>query len=293
MSNRDAWLAARRTGIGGSDAAAVMGLSKYKTPYQVWADKVGMLPAIEETAPMRWGNYLEPAIRQAYCDETGREVLQGEMTRKDFQIANLDGWTQCGRVVEIKTARSSDGWGEAGTDQVPMDYLMQVQHYMMVTGYAVADIAVLIGGSDFRLYEVPADGELHGMMLEAQTALWKRVLDHNPPVLECIADAQLAYRVSAEAVIEASELVAYSVKTLRDIRAQIKLLEKDEEAEKALIMAYMAENDTLKMGEQFLATWRSDSGRTTFDSKALEAAHPEIYKQYLKTSAPARRFLIK
>ena len=172
-TDRAQWLAQRRLGIGGSDAAAVLGLSKWKTPLALWQEKSGQAPDDDsDSEPMLCGRVLEPVIRQQYAQRTGRTVRLPEQIlahpQHNWMLANIDGITECGRIVEIKTARTGADWGEAGTDQIPQAYLLQVQHYMAVTGCAVADIAVLIGGADYRMYEVQADAELQAMLIDAE-----------------------------------------------------------------------------------------------------------------------------
>jgi predicted phage-related endonuclease len=96
-------------------------------------------------------------------------------------LAHVDGITDDGRVFEAKTSRFPDGWGKSGSDEVPHEYALQVQHYMAVTGFPVADIAVLIGGSDFRVFEVPADIELQNMIIEGEREFWHLVEKGEPP----------------------------------------------------------------------------------------------------------------
>jgi hypothetical protein len=88
---------------------------------------------------------------------------------------------EAGRGWEGKTARTDRGWGEQGTDQVPQAYLIQVQHYMVLTALPVFDVDVLIGGQDERHYEVPADRELQEMIIEAEHDLWQRIQRGDPP----------------------------------------------------------------------------------------------------------------
>jgi putative phage-type endonuclease len=221
--NRDEFLADRRSGIGGSDAAAVLGLSKWKTPFAVYQEKVGEILETTENEAMLWGKALEPVIRQQYAERTGRAVLvpDGMLThpKHSFMLANLDGFTDDKRIVEIKTARTADEWGEPGTDEVPQAYLIQVQHYMAVTGFPVADVAVLIGGQDFRLYEVPADAELQEMMIEGEAEFWKRVVDRNPPDATSFADVVARYgRTSNGMVIEASGSIVKAVSDITIIK---------------------------------------------------------------------------
>lgn len=298
MNARQEWLTARRSGIGGSDVAAILGLSKWKTPYSVWQDKIGQGIEIEDNAPMKWGRALEPVIRQEYAEATGRIVLQPtDMLRHpkhEFMLANLDGMTEDRRVVEIKTARSSQGWGEPGSDQVPQDYMFQVQHYMAVTGFEVADVAVLIGGSDFRLYEVPADTELQEMMIDAEANFWNRVITNTPPEPVSLADAQARYgRSLAAGAIEANKLAADALATYQTINNMISDLQAQADDAKAKIMAYMGEHESLIVGGKPVITWKTQAGAKRFDTAEFKAAHPDVYPMYLKQGEPSRRFLVK
>jgi len=298
MNAHESWLTARRTGIGGSDVAAILGLSKWKTPYQVWQDKTGRGAEIPDNPAMKWGRNLEPVIRQEYAEATGRVVLQpADMLRHpkhDFMLANLDGMTEDQRVVEIKTARSAQGWGEPGSDQVPQEYLFQVQHYMAVTGFVVADVAVLIGGSDFRLYEVPADAELQEMMIDAEATFWQRVLSNEPPEPVSLADALAKYGRSSRAeAIEADATIAGYLDGLTKLNAQIEDLQAQADERKARIMAFMGERDALSVAGRIACTWKAQAGSKRFDSAAFKEAHPDLYPAFVKQGEPSRRFLLK
>lgn len=298
MNAREDWLMARRSGIGGSDVAAILGLSKWKTPYSVWQDKVGQGVEIEDNAPMKWGRALEPVIRQEYAEATGRVVLQPtDMLRHpkyEFMLANLDGMTEDRRVVEIKTARSAQGWGEPGSDQVPQDYMFQVQHYMAVTGFEVADVAVLIGGSDFRLYEVPADAELQEMMIDAESRFWQLVITNTPPEPVSLADARARYgRSLTSGTIEANNEVTHALEALQIINTKIDTLQQQADDAKVKIMAYMGEHEALIVGGKPAITWKTQAGAKRFDSTKFKELHPELYQQFLKQGDQSRRFIIK
>lgn len=299
IEDRAAWLEARRTGIGGSDAAAVLGLSKWQTPLSVWLDKTGQAEGVEENEPMRWGSLLEPVIRQEYAQRTGREIVMPGLLRHpkhDWMLATPDGVSRDNRLIEIKTARSADGWGEPGSDQVPEDYLIQVQHYMAVTALPVADIAVLIGGSDFRIYTVDADAELHDMLMSAEDAFWRTVIDRTPPEPISYADAMAMYgkRVRKDSAVVASEEVLTALDELKSIRAAIKKEEAEEEARKAVIIKAMGEHDTLiDAAGKVLVTWRMSAPPMRLDGKALAKAHPDIHAAFLKEGEGSRKFLIK
>src|SRR5262245_53083474 len=179
-------LAERQQGLGGSDAAPALGLSPYKSALELFMEKREPRTASSATlAAFRWGTLLEPVIRQEYAEMTGRKVMvpTGILRHAShhWMTAHLDGVTDDARVFEAKTARSADGWGKSGSDEVPHHYLIQVQHYLAITGFAVADVAVLISGNDFRIYEVPADRELQAMIIDGEHDFWQHVQKGEPP----------------------------------------------------------------------------------------------------------------
>lgn len=298
-NTRADWLAQRRTGIGGSDAAAVLGLSKWRTPLSVWLDKTGQSDGSDETPAMRWGTLLEPVIRQEYAERTGRTVTVPGLirhARHDHMIANVDGVSGDGRIVEIKTTRTADGWGEPGSDEVPEDYLIQVQHYMAVLALPVADIAVLVGGSDFRIYTVAADAELQDMIVSTEREFWQMVRDRVAPPAVSYADVQAMYGRSArtDSSICADAALIDVIADLRDATAARKAMEADEEALKAAVMAAMGEHDTVRdAADRVLATWKLAAAPKRLDAKALAAAHPAIHAAFLKEGEPSRRFIAK
>jgi putative phage-type endonuclease len=301
--NRDQWLEERRSGVGGSDVAAILGLSKWSTPLAVYLDKRGEAPPQQDNEAMRWGRYLEPVVRQAYADETGRVVhVPTGMLRHpehEFMIANIDGVAggehEPPRLFEAKTARTAEGWGEPGSDEVPQAYLLQVQHYMAVTAIAVADVAVLIGGADFRVYEVPEDRELQEMLIEAEADFWSRVQRGVPPEPVSYADMQARYgRASRAASVVASVGVERAIARLRTIKAEREALDVAEEEMRAIVMGALGDADTLvdPVGKT-LATWKASSPAKRLDTAALEAELPDVYERFTKAVASSRRFLVK
>lgn len=180
----------RLTGIGGSEAAAVLGLSEWATPLDVYLRKKGLAPPSVDTPATLWGRLLEPVVRQHYAERTGYVVTQPTAMLRHpkygFVIAHPDGLVpDARRGYEGKTARTDHGWGPSGTDEIPQDYLLQVQHYMipglLPVMIEVFDVSVLIGGQDYRQYEIPADRELQEMIVDAEHALWQRVQRGEPP----------------------------------------------------------------------------------------------------------------
>jgi len=294
------WLEERRKGIGASDSAAVMGLSPWRTPYQVYLDKIGEAKPWDSNPQMSWGLRMEPALRQFYSDVTNRPVRLPDKilyhSKYQFLLASLDGFTDDKRVVELKTSRISKGWGEPGTNEIPDYYVIQVQHQMIVTDFNVADVVVSIGGGVPELYEVPADKELQEMIIEAEADFWQRVVEGRPPEPVSYADAISRFSKSAaEGIVVASDEAIHAVNKLRTVQGEIsKLKAAEEEIKGKLIIALGEMGDTLVLSDGTkLITYKLSKGRTTFDAKILKKELPEVYKKYLKTSEPQRRFLIK
>lgn len=297
--DRDQWLAERSRGLGGSDAAAALGLSKWKTPYQLYLEKRGESPPIEETEPMRWGKILEPVIIQRYADVTGRDVrtFPNEMIwhpTLPFMFVSPDG-VSGERYVEAKTARTSEQWGEPGSDEIPQEYLIQVQHALLVMKLSVADVPVLFGGSDFQVYEVPADRELQEMVQDGEADFWRRVERGEPPDPVTLDDVQQRYgRRSVPQGVQASPDIAALCHNLGAVKAEIKRGEELAERFEVQIKSALGENETLLHGRDVLATWKLDAkGRERFDTAGLKERFPEIYSMFVGAQPPSRRFLLK
>lgn len=293
---RDEWLSLRRTGIGGSDAPAVAGVSEWRTPLDVYLEKRGEL-VNSETQPMRWGQLLEPVVRQEYADRTGRTVVvpQGIYRHPEhsFAIVSLDGIADSERLYEGKTARTPDGWGKPGTDEIPIAYMLQVQHGMLVTGLPVADIAVLIGGQDFRIYTVEADAELQALLLGVETEFWQRVLSAEPPAPVTREDVRRRWAISSGTAKEATSEVAVLVRRLASYKAVMSVLDEQAEEIETAIQQHMADADTLTDGDRVLATWKNVNASSRFDLDHFRAEQPELYERYLRAASPQRRFLLK
>lgn len=292
------WLNARRKGIGGSDVAPILGLSPWRTAYQIWEEKLHLRDGQEKTPEMSYGLLVEPALRQWYSNETGRVVRLPDKImvhpQHSFMLANLDGLTDDGRVIEIKTARSSRDWGEPGTDEIPAYYQTQIQHYLMVTGLVVADVVVSFSGSMPEVYECHADQELQDIILEKETEFWKLVESKTPPDPITYSDMIARFKKSTTASVVASEKCLMALEYLKTCRHNIKEEEKDEESYKALIMSELGEADTLVDSEgKVLLTWKQGKPTRRFNAKAFQVDHPDLYLKYLEDGEPTRRFLLK
>lgn len=186
---RPEWLKIRRQGIGGSDAAAALGLSKWSSPYSLWTEKTSDTEPVEITnQAMTWGNRLEEAIGHGFAEDTGIPVMRYPAMLRSKQwpwmMVNLDFITADGlAVVECKNVglRAADQWEN---DQVPIHYAVQVQHEMAVTGMDSAWLAVLIGGQDPRYIRVERDETVIADMAAKLEAFWHSVTTGTPPTVD-------------------------------------------------------------------------------------------------------------
>lgn len=206
--SREEWLALRNTGIGGSDAGTVLGVNPYKTAYQLYLEKRGELQPedIDDKEAVIAGRDLEDYVAQRYSRRTGLKVERcNTMLRHQehpFVLGNLDrlvwegdkrpqhrGEIRTRHLLECKTALGrfidKSAWGPDGTDEVPMTYLVQCQHYMAVTGADLCDLAVLMSGPEFRLYHIRRDNELIAELIAREAEFWQRVQTGKAPELDC------------------------------------------------------------------------------------------------------------
>ena len=297
MNDRAEWLSARKRGLGGTDAAAALGVSKWKTELSVYLDKRDEAPPVEQNAPMYWGTQLQTLVRDEYKRRTGATIYNTPMIwskRHPFMLANTDGRRlDDRRIVEIKTARSAEGWGDEGTVDIPVDYLCQVHHYMIVAEVDLADVAVLIGGSEYRQYTIPYDAELGDMIVEAERELWDRIQRGDPPAPRTTADLAALYRISKSQPIEAPDAIYAAWMQLRAVKQEIADAERRAEKLELAIKAHMRDCYTLVHGGATLATWKTAKATQRLDAKLGAAEAPDIYQRCLVTGQPSRRFLLK
>lgn len=158
----DLWHAARADGLGGSEIAAVMGLSPFESRFSLWHRKRAAIGPVPESDEMYWGKALEPVIVGEFRRRHPDLCVPTGMWRNRFrryQLGQPDALIgEPGEdILECKTARYDDGWGEPGTDEIPVYYRAQVLWYLDCLGAQRCHVAVLITGSDYREYLVQLD----------------------------------------------------------------------------------------------------------------------------------------
>lgn len=288
---REQWLAKRREGIGGSDVAAIMGLNEYRSPYQVFADKVlGVTEDLSDNEAVEWGNRLEVLIGEKYAEvhpESKVRRVNGIATSierpwaqasLDFEVKDPElGWG----VLEIKTAgisRAAD-WEEG----VPVYYQTQVAHYLSVTGRPFAYVAVLIAGRKYREYRIMRDEEDIQAVDEAVNDFWHNVIETNTPPETTALDGRTVFeshdkdgRAFAEYDTVPNEVTAWRMAKKASDEAK-----KDLDEATARLKEFIGDNAglTCPVGQ---VKWLRNN-RTTIDSKRFKAENPSVYEQYATT----------
>lgn len=295
------WRAARRNGVGGSDAAAVVGLDPYKTPIDVYNEKLGLIPEFTGNWNTKRGNAMEPLMRQHYAEKIGVPVhVPARMLhhpKHHFMFTSLDGFATVGgvdRLWEGKTAVSGSDWGDEGTDQIPVKYGIQVQHALCVLGVDVSDVSVSIAGMEPKYYVVERDRDLQEMIVEREHDFWQSVTAKKEPepqtTSEIIARTPMRHGTSAVITSELNQKFA----ELLDVRVEKKEAEARESELKEIIQQYLARNSATILMDAYgavLATWNEQT-RISINANILKSLDPAIFAQVAKAST-SRTLLIK
>jgi putative phage-type endonuclease len=299
--SRHEWLLERTKGIGGSDAGVILGLNKYRTAFELWLEKTGQVePQEVDNEAIYWGNEMENVVAKEFEKRTGKKVRRSNFMyshqKNSFIKANVDRLVVGeSAVLECKTA-SAFLAKEWENDEIPDTYLIQVQHYLGVTGKEKGYIAVLIGGNRFVWKEIERDEELITMIFNAEKDFWEHhVIAGVPPALDGSSAAEKYIKEKYELAEKDKEIVLPG--EYKEVLIQYEKIKSDE----ALIKTAKSEienkiKDQLKDAEKglidsFLVTWKNQS-RTSVDSKSFKEKFPDIYKQVTKTST-FRKFEVK
>lgn len=301
--SREEWLEMRRNGIGGSDISAIAGLNKYKSAMSVYLDKVGETKIEDTTGEAAyWGNVLEDVVAREFQSQTDYKVRRDNRMlahpEHPFMIANLDR-VLVGKkeILECKTS-SAYRLKEWEADEIPAEYILQVMHYLAVTGYEAAWIAVLVGGQKFIYKRIERDEEMIQYIIEIASDFWNNhVIKRVPPAYDgSKASSDLLGRMfptaeqgsEAELPDDAEKWIEQYKKTSEQLD-ELKV-QKTEAENKLKALIGGAE---IGIAQNHFVEWKTVKARETIDSKKLRLEHPEIYTQCIKVGKPTRRFAIK
>ena len=298
---RDQWLAYRRTGLGGSDAGAIMGVSPYKSAYAVWADKLGALPPAEDTEPMRQGRDLEEYVARRFCEETGLRVRRSRQMLRSLDhpmmLANIDrqvigqrAGLECKTSRDIRMTRYKNG-------EYPLEYYAQCLHYLAVTGWDRWYLAVLVYGTGLLVYTIDRRGAEDDIaaLIAAEEAFWRDYVETRsqpaPDALESTTRALGAVWAASDAgtAIDADDATDALLSRLCGLRRDRKRIDEQIAEAENRVKAAMGAAEEIR-GTSARCLWRNVTARR-LDRKRLIAAGLEI-SDY-ETTSTTRRFELK
>lgn len=295
------WLRKRQNGIGGSDIAAVVGMSPWSSPIKVYQAKIGELPNIEESEAMHFGTIFEKEVAKEFERRTGLKVRKKNAIlyhseENKWMVANVDRLV-VGRKegLECKTTNAFAA-GEWTSEKVPDQYFLQCQWYMAVTGYLRWHIAVIIGGNHFIHKVIDRDDGLIQMLMEKGKDFWfNHVIPRNPPEIDgSKASTELLKYMYPEGdagkVIQLPNRYAAELERYDELDQEIERLEAEREKIKNQIKAEMKTAEVARVNNRVI-TWKTIHSNR-FQTSEFKKAHTDLYADYLK-SVPQRKLIIK
>ena len=203
-TDREKWLKERLNGVGSSDAPCILSISRFKSPFSIYAVKIGADDSTIDPMLAKWGHRCEPFVLEDFVEETGREVkLHGELLRsreRPWQMATLDavqfdiaGGHDGPGVLEIKSTTVGDNWA----DGIPLEHQIQVQHQLAVTGWQWASIAVIVFQYGYHFYwqDIERDENLIRLISETEEEFWfEHVQKGVPPPVDGFASTTEALK---------------------------------------------------------------------------------------------------
>lgn len=298
--------------IGGSDIAAILGMSRWKTPLKLWCEKTEKLPApdLSDNEAVELGKELEDFVAQKFTKETGKAVRRSPKYYQHpdypYMVAHVDRLvTGTDEILECKTcsAFKADEWEFETVEEeqpdgtikkvqvpsIPQEYILQVIWYLGITGRKVGHIAVLIGGQRFRKRHIDFDQELFNQMVEAAKEFWQHVKEDTPPAVMPNDDETLKelYSEHSEVMIElyptdeessiAVQSLEEKIAYLQEVKAHIKSFEDEKKEIETHIKDIIKDNLGIKT-PKYSITWKLQKGQVSYDKEQMIA--DGVYEKY-------------
>jgi len=297
--DRESWLEARRKGIGGSDASSIVGLNPYRSAFDVYADKLGLIDPPEENEAMRQGKDLEDYVASRFVEATGKRVRRCnailQHPEHSWMLANVDrliigenAGLECKTTSALTRHKFKQG-------EFPPAYYVQCVHYMAVTGAEKWYLAVLVLGKEFHIFEIQRDEDEIAALIEAEKSFWEdHVLKQIPPEPNGQKSTSEVLKQLFPGNPEDESVMVLTneepIEKYLQLQAQIKELEKEAEKYKQMIQLELGD---AQMGTTFnyIVEWKNRV-RNSLDTKKLQKELPEVYEKYLRQSS-YRMFKIK
>lgn len=304
FKDRKEWLGARTQGIGASEAATVVGLNPYETPYQLWRRKMGLDAPKDETFAMKFGHYAEDAVARFFSDEAGVKVI--DSSAPDFMfidkskpflrvspdrlywLPDMPKNDDNKGILECKTTQK-----QIDADDLPKTWFCQLQMNLGVANYTKGALAWLSQGREFDYVNVDFNADFYGWLSGEIEKFWvDNIQGKKEPDIVSVDDVLKKFaRPNDGKTVEASEEVWAHVLKLREARKALAELEEQAKISEDAIKMFLSDADTLTRAGEPLVTWRSSTS-ARLDTKAFKADHADLYAKYAKESV-SRRFLLK
>lgn len=294
------WLQNRLAGIGGSDAGALLGLNKYKSPYTLWAEKTGLIKNNIDNEAMRIGRDLEDYVAKRFTEETGKKVRRSgysfQSVKYPFMLANVDrmivgenAGLECKTANAMTRVKYEDG-------NIPDSYYAQCMHYMAVTGCDKWYIAILVLGKGFYWYEVNRNDEEIKTLITAEKDFWRLIQENIEPTIDGSDSTEETLRAlycnpNEELDVDCDAMMS-ELEILANIDDQITSLNNQKKKYQNQIKHYMG-NAAYGHAYGFKISYKESKPRSAVDSKKLKENYPDVYQECIKTSKPARPFKLE
>lgn len=289
-ANNDDWLYQRTKGIGGSDVAAIMGFSPWKTPAQVWLEKTHRVQPedISDRPYVQFGNIMEPLIGKWYAERHPERTVRRvnaicKSIERPWAQASLDYEVKDGLVwgvLEIKTAATAADW----KDGVPSYYLTQIYHYMSILSRPFADVAVFFRDTcEFKEFRVEYDPEDGAAVNADVDTFWHDFVEADvmPQLVGTggeVADLTGYYGKDDGRFINAGSDADELIAAYQDAAAREKQAKADKTAASAKLIDLIGDAKGIETDVARVTWVRSE--RVSFDTKAFREADPETYAKY-------------
>ena len=292
-------VAERRNYLGGSDAAGILGLSNWKSPLEVWAEKTSKVEHedISEKMHIKLGNALEDFVARQFMDDTGKKVHRVNQTlvhpQYDFIRANIDRRVVGeDAILECKTAGEFMR-NEWKGEEAPPAYVAQCLHYLAVTGAKKCYLAVLIGNREFKWKEIERDEDTINTIIQREVEFWRTFVETGVMPHVTKRDNEVLGKMFAEAVNEVVPLnddARRIVESLQGYQSDAKVVDGQIERLQNELKAMLGDKLGGTTGDYRI--WWKPQSQERFDTTKFKKEHPEMVKDYLKTIS-FRKFSIQ
>lgn len=306
-TSREQWLEIRKSGIGSSDVATIVGLNPFETRLELWQRIMGITPAKEENNAMLMGHLLEDAVAQRWSQETGKTIIKRSaidwIVRDDnrpyMQVSpDRTFWVDDSAkknhdnkgILECKTTQVS-----IDSEDIPKHWFCQVQYQLGVSNLKHGAIAWLTQGRDFGWLPIEFNQTVFDALSNAVEQFWKEnVLGKKQPEPSTASDYKSLYPIHEnDKFVEVDESVIQDCIALDRINDTIAKAKEEKQRIESELKCDIGSAEGITYNGKVIATWKAPKQSTKFDADAFIAENPELAKKYMVSHQPSRRFSLK